>query len=162
MDVPLDGPYAVSEPAFEDINCRPGATKSGLMRPSSVGPQLENVVITTSSGVEISHGALSTAPTVSTFFDTPESPMVSYPVRAPSRERTAELIFHPSSNTQWGAPSVGPCHSRSLPALLMMRYSGAAIASSSQRAACSSYHPKRKSSDGEIEGSPIHPHKPSP
>ena len=77
-----------SKPAARDLAemmCVPGATMSGLVRPSSVGPRLENGAMSSAlsapvSGKHWSAGDVgrtpSEAPTVITFFAVPGAPIV--------------------------------------------------------------------------------------
>ena len=62
---------------LHDVSEAPLATMSGLMRPSSHGPQLENAVCTTLAGLTYPPGMSFTAPTVRIFLALPVQLMVS-------------------------------------------------------------------------------------
>ena len=97
----------------------PLATMSGLMRPSSVGPQPLKVDMTTSPGSVQPPMRSSTAPTVRMFLAHACWPIESYPLAPPSGSRASVLHCQPPPiQAQWP-----PTRSslRSLPADLQIR-----------------------------------------
>jgi hypothetical protein len=80
--------------AIEEVTPTPSATTSGLILPSSVGPQLLNELITTSSGLLYPEGIPFTAPIVRIFFAVLYVGKISYPslLLMPAGRLPAEAI----------------------------------------------------------------------